>query len=129
MRRATPAAGADEEQGTLHSYDIELTPYDNAALSPIYHHNVDSVSVKDIVQGPIKPEPAKIAEPDVFWSPQDRLPELHFHLDPLPSTDEMGRFDFAVRRLSCPFPSTPSPRSSWGYSRTSLFQSCGSTAR
>ncbi|OAX31538.1 hypothetical protein K503DRAFT_76221 [Rhizopogon vinicolor AM-OR11-026] len=95
-------------------------------------HN--SVSVKCVMQGPTKPEPVKSAEPDVFWTPQDQLPVLHFHLDPLPSTDEMTemkRFDFAVRRFSCPFPASPSPRSSWACSKTYLVQSqsFGSTAR
>ncbi|KAG0694774.1 hypothetical protein DFH29DRAFT_880494 [Suillus ampliporus] len=92
----------------------------------------DSVLVtRGVVREPSKPEQAKTG-PDVFWSPQSQLPELKFHLDPLPTTEEMTemRNNFYIRPFSCHFPSSPSPRSSWACSNPSLLQSqsFGSTA-
>lgn len=80
---------------------------------------------KGIVREPCKPVQAKTAEPDVFWSPQAQLPELKFHLDPLPAMEEMTemRNTFSIRPFSCHFPSSPSPRSSLVCSNPSLLQS------
>jgi hypothetical protein len=93
----------------------------------------DSVLVrKDIVREPSKPMQAKTTGPDVFWSPQAQLPELKFHLDPLPAMEEMTemRNNFSIRPFSCHFPSSPSPRSSLVCSNPSLLQSqfLGSTS-
>ncbi|KAG2130747.1 hypothetical protein DEU56DRAFT_815343 [Suillus clintonianus] len=86
----------------------------------------DSVLVrKGIVREPSKPAQAKTAGPDVFWSPQAQLPELKFHLDPLPTTEDMTemRNNFSIRPFSCHFPSSPSPRSSLVCSNPALLQS------
>ncbi|KAG2359443.1 hypothetical protein BDR07DRAFT_1378683 [Suillus spraguei] len=102
---------ADEEQVSLNRdpFNVVSSSLDNSVLVR-----------KGIVQEPCKPVQAKTAEPDVFWSPQAQLPELKFHLDPLPAMEEM-RNNISIRPFSCHFPSSPSPRSS-------LSQSFGGTA-
>lgn len=114
---------ADQEQVSSNRdpYNVVSSSLDNSILVR-----------KDIVREPCKPVQATTAGPDVFWSPQAQLPELKFHLDPLPAMEEMTemRNNFSIRPFSCHFPSSPSPRSSLVCSNPSLLQSqCfGSTA-
>ncbi|KAG2130617.1 uncharacterized protein EDB93DRAFT_1179906 [Suillus bovinus] len=98
-------AVADQEQASSNCdpYNVVSPSLDNSVLVR-----------KGIVHEPDKPLQAKTAGPDVFWSPQAQLPELKFHLDPLPAMEEMTemRNNFSSRPFSCHFPSSPSPRSS-----------------
>ncbi|KAG1860209.1 hypothetical protein DFJ58DRAFT_280926 [Suillus subalutaceus] len=107
---------ADQEQVSSNRdpYNVVSSSLDNSVLVR-----------KDIVREPCKPMQAKTAGPDVFWSPQAQLPELKFHLDPLPAMEEMTdmRNNFSIRPFSCHFPSSPSPRSSLVCSNPSLLRS------
>ncbi|KAG2094449.1 uncharacterized protein F5147DRAFT_701100 [Suillus discolor] len=96
---------ADQEQASSNR-----DPYN--VVSPSLDSSV--LVRKGVVREPYKPVQAKTAGPDVFWSPQAQLPELKFHLDPLPTMEEMTemRNNFSIRPFSCHFPSSPSPRSS-----------------
>lgn len=115
---------ADQEQASSDRdpYNVVSSSLDNSVLVR-----------KCIIREPCKPPQAKTAGPDVFWSPRAQLPELKFHLDPLPAMEEMTemRNNFSIRPFSCHFPSSPSPRSSLVCSNPSLLQSqfgFGSTA-
>lgn len=106
----------DQEQASSNRdpYNVVSSSLDNSVLVR-----------KGIVREPCKPVQAKTAGPDVFWSPQAQLPELKFHLDPLPAIEEMTemRNNFSIRPFSCHFPSSPSPRSSLVCSNPSLLRS------
>lgn len=109
-------AVADQEQASSNRdpYNVVSSSLDNSVLVR-----------KGTVREPCKPVQAKTAGPDVFWSPQAQLPELKFHLDPLPAMEEMTemRNSFSIRPFSCHLPSSPSPRSSLVCSNPSLLQS------
>ncbi|KAG2049555.1 hypothetical protein BDR06DRAFT_961359 [Suillus hirtellus] len=107
---------ADQEQASS-----DRDPYN--VVSPSLDNSV--LVRKGVVREPYKPVQAKTAGPDVFWSPQAQLPELKFHLDPLPAVEEMTemRNNFSIRPFSCHFPSSPSPRSSLISLNPSLLQS------